>query len=132
MKTSLWNEIKVTLKVAKKEYFLKLITSVMIRGILLIIPVLFSVAINYVTNGDYDNAIVVLLISVAVTGVYRFSEAINQVTYYNLYSKLFTYYNNLALKKTTENSLFSLSRFSSSSYANIVITDVDIITSFLS
>ena len=132
MKTSLWNELKVTLKVAKKEYFLKLITSLMIRGILLIIPVLFSLAINYVTSGDYDNAIIVLLISIAVTGVYRFSEAINQVTYYNLYTKLFTYYNNLALKKTTENSLFSLSRFSSSSYANIVITDVDIITSFFS
>lgn len=130
MKNSFREELKTTLKVAKKEYFLKLLTSLMIRGILLVIPVLFSSAINDVTYGNYDNAIILLIISIVITAVYRLFEGLNQVTYYNLYSKLFNYYNNLALKKTTENSLFSLSRFSSSSYANIVITDVDIIAGF--
>ena len=130
MNNSFRQELKTTLKIAKKEYFLKLLTSLMIRGILLIIPVLFSAAINDVTNGKYENAVIILIISIIITGIYRLFEGLNQVTYYNLYTKLFNYYNNLALKKTTDNSLFSLSRFSSSSYANIVITDVDIISGF--
>ena len=130
MKNSFRQELKTTLKIAKKEYFLKLLTSLMIRGILLVIPVLFSMVINDVTNGKYENAIILLIVSIVITAVYRLFEGLNQVTYYNLYTKLFNYYNNLALKKTTENSLFSLSRFSSSSYANIVITDVDIISGF--
>ena len=130
MKTSVWNELKTTIKVAKLEYFLKILTSTLIRGILLIIPVLFSMAIDSITAKNYDSAIFLLVFSIFVTGAYRLLEGLNQLTYHNLYNKLFNYYNSLGIEKTADNSLFSLSRFGSSAYSNIVISDVDIISGF--
>ena len=132
MKNSFRHELKVVLKVAWKEYLFKLFTSLVIRGILLIIPILFSYIINDVTNGLYDRAITILIILLVLVCVYRLFEGINQVAYYKLYNKLFSYYNKLGLKTAEENSLFSLSRFTSSSFSNIVISDVDIISGFFS
>ena len=130
MKINFFNEYKKVHKVALWEFALKLFTSIMIRGTLLIIPLLFSEAIDYLTDGLYDQAIIFLIVLLFVTLVYRLFEGFNQMAYYKLYRKLFKYYNELALKKTRDNSLFSLSRFSSSAYSNIVITDIDIICTF--
>ena len=130
MKGSFRSELKTVLKVAPFEYFLKFFTSLVIRGILLIIPILFSEVINYVTDKNYDGAVLLIIVSIAITLVYRLFEGFNQMAYYKLYNKLFKYYNTLALSKTVDNSLFSLSRFTSSAYSNIVISDVDIISGF--
>ncbi len=130
MKGNFIQELKTVLKTAPFEYFLKFFTSLVIRGILLVIPILFSTAIDSITNNNYDQAVIFLIISIIITFVYRLFEGFNQMAYYKLYNKLFNHYNSLALSKTFDNSLFSLSRFSSSSYANIVITDVDIISGF--
>ena len=130
MKSSFLKEYKIVHKVAPLEFIIKMFTSLVIRGILLVIPILFSSVIDFITNNDYDNAFIFIIISIAITFVYRLFEGLNQMAYYKLYSKLFNYYSSLALEKTCANSLFSLSRFSSSAYSNIVITDVDIISSF--
>ena len=130
MNSNFFSEIKVVFRVAKWQYFLKFFTSIAIRAILLIIPILFSEAINLVTNNDFNMAIVVLVITMLMAGLYRFFEGFNQVAYYKLYSKLFNYYNSFAVSKTNDNSLFSLSRFTPGQYTNIVITDVDIISGF--
>lgn len=130
MTGSFWSEIKTVFRVAKWQYFLKFFTSIAIRGILLIIPLLFSEAINCVTQNKYNTAIMVLIVTMLMAGLYRFFEGFNQVAYYKLYNKLFSYYNGLAVKKTNDNSLFSLSRFTPGQYTNIVITDVDIISGF--
>ena len=55
-----WSEIKVVWKNAKWQYFLKFFTSIAIRAILLIIPLLFSEAINLVTHNDYNKSIIIL------------------------------------------------------------------------
>lgn len=125
-------EFVKSFKVSKKEYILKLITSLFIRGVLLLIPVLFSMAINYATKGEYNNAMIYILLSICITILYRLIEGINQKTFYNLYNKLFSYYNSLGIDKTDENSIFSLSRFNLGQYSNMLITDVDIISSFFS
>ena len=130
MKGNFINELKTVLKVAPFEYFLKFFTSIVIRGILLVIPILFSYVIDCVTDKVFDKAILFIIISIVITFVYRLFEGFNQMAYYKLYNKLFSYYNKLALTKTVDNSLFSLSRFTSSSYSNIVIADVDIISGF--
>lgn len=130
MKSSFGSEIKTVFRVAKWQYFLKFFTSISIRGILLVIPLLFSEAINNVTHSNYDNAIIFLIITIVMAGLYRFFEGYNQVAYYKLYNKLFTHYNDVAVRKTNDNSLFSLSRFTPGQYTNIVITDVDIISGF--
>ena len=132
MKAGFKNELKTVLKVAKWEFVLKTFTSLMMRGILLIIPILFSAAINYVTQKDENMAIIMLVISIGLVTLYRFFEGYNQVAYYKLYNKIFTFYNNQAISMTKDNSMFSLSRFSPGQYTNMVITDVDIISGFFS
>lgn len=132
MKTNFKHELKTVLKVAKWEYILKTFVSIVLRGILLVIPILFSLAINYITVKDKDMALIMLIVSIILIGVYRFFEGYNQVAYYKLYNKLFSYYNDRAIRKTKDNSVFSLSRFSPGQYTNMVITDVDIISGFFS
>ena len=130
MKYGFINEMRRVRKVARLEIFLKGFTSIVIRGILLVIPILFSNVIDYITDKEYESAFIFIVISIIITLIYRLFEGFNQMTYYKLYNKLFNYYNNLALEKTKDNSLFSLSRFSSSAFSNIVISDVDIICGF--
>ena len=132
MKSNFKSELKTVLKVAKWEFLLKLFISVMLRGVLLAIPVLFSIAVNAVTQGDKDLFLTMTIVSIILAGVYRFLEGYNQVSYYKLYSKLFNYYNEQAISITKDNSLFSLSRFSPGQYTNMVISDVDIISGFFS
>ncbi|MBR4672332.1 MAG: ABC transporter ATP-binding protein [Bacilli bacterium] len=130
MKGNFRSELKTVLKVAKWEFLFKTFTSVMIRGILLIIPILFSAAINYITAKDTYMTIVMLVISIILVGIYRFFEGFNYVAYYKLFNKLFSFYNDEAISLTKDNSMFSLSRFSPGQYTNMVITDVDIISTF--
>ncbi len=130
MKSNFKSELKTVLKVAKWEYVLKLFVSIMIRGILLAIPVLFSIAVNAVTKGDKDLFLTMTILSIILAGVYRFFEGYNQVAYYKLYNKIYNYYNEQAITVTKDNSLFSLSRFSPGQYTNMVISDVDIISGF--
>ena len=89
MKGQFKRELKTVLKVAKWEYVLKTFISVILRGILLVIPILFSMAINYITAKDTNMTLVTLIISIVLIGIYRFCEGYNQVAYYKLYNKLF-------------------------------------------
>ncbi len=132
MKGQFKHELKTVLKVAKWEYVLKTFISIVLRGILLVIPILFSLAINYINAKDKNMTIIMLVISIILIGIYRFCEGYNQVAYYKLYNKLFSYYNDMAVSMTKDNSVFSLSRFSPGQYTNMVITDVDIISGFFS
>ncbi len=132
MKGNFKSELKIVLKVAKWEFLLKTFISIMLRGTLLVIPILFSAAVNYITDKNSEMTIVMLLVLMAVAGIYRFFEGYNQVSYYKLYNKLFSYYNGEAISITKDNSMFSLSRFSPGEYTNMVITDVDIISTFFS
>ena len=132
MKKEFSKELKTVLKVAKWEYLLKAFTSLVIRGTLLIIPILFSAAVNYITEQDTNMTIVMLTISIALVLVYRLFEGFNQMAYYKLYNKIFKYYNNQAISMTKDNSIFSLSRFNPGQYTNMVITDVDIMSGFFS
>ena len=132
MKASFRSETKNLFKIAKWQVIFKFITSLFIRGILLVIPILFSAFINYLTKGDTHSAILMLGFSIILTFIHRFVECLNQYAFYKLYTKIYTYYNGLAVDKTNENSTYSLSRFSLGQYTNLAISDVDVISSFYS
>jgi len=125
-----FKELKKALSIAPKQYVLVVFSAIMIRALLLIIPVVFSYSIDFITESNYYGAIALLLSLIVITGIYRSFEGLYIIFYYKLYNRLYSYYNNQALSKTVNNSLFSLSRFSSGEYANIVITDVDVISTF--
>lgn len=130
MEVNIWKEFKKVFKNAKKEFIIKFITSVFLRGILLVIPVLFSAAVDMATKGDYNSAFLYIILSIVITIIYRLSEGINQKTFYDLYNRLYCYYNSRGIDKTNENSIFSLSRFNLGQYTNMLTTDVDVISSF--
>ena len=130
MKINMWKETWKTIMAAKKEFLIKLISSIFLRGILLVIPILFSEAVNLATKQEYGQAMFYIILSIVVTVIYRLSEGINQKTFYDLYSKLYYYYNARGISKTNENSAFSLSRFNLGQYTNMLTTDVDVISSF--
>lgn len=130
MKINLWKEFCKVFKAAKKEFLIKLFTSVFLRGMLLIIPVLFSNAVNAATKGDYGQALWYVVLSIVITIVYRLSEGVNQKTFYDLYDKLYFFYNSRGIDKTNQNSIFSLSRFNLGQYTNMLTTDVDIMSAF--
>lgn len=115
---------------AKKEIIFKTITSVLIRGLLLVIPVLYSMTVDDITAGNYISAYIVTGISILVYLIYRLSEHYNQVAYYKLYTKLYSGYSDIALNKTHDNSMFSLSRFTLGEYSNILNNDIDVISAY--
>ena len=130
MKINIFKEFKKVYAIAKKEFNIKLIASIILRAILLVIPVLFSEAVNAATIQDYKTAIIYIAISIGITIVYRLSECINQKTFYDLYNKLYHFYNSTGVDKTNDNSAFSLSRFNLGQYTNLLTSDVDIISAF--
>ena len=130
MKVNIWKEFKKVFSVARKEFLIKLVSSLVLRGVLLAIPVLFSMSVNYATKGDYINALLYIIFSILITIFYRLTEGVNQRLYYNLYTKIYCYYNYKGIDKTVDNSIFSLSRFNLGQYTNMLTTDVDVITAF--
>lgn len=131
-KSKIYIESTKILKKCTKEISLKFIISFLLRGSLLIIPILYSDAINEVTNSNYDRGYYLIIASILVTMIYYLSQVLNEIIYYYLYNKLYNLYTKLATESTIKNSMYSLSRFSLGEYTNILNSDVEIIATFLS
>ncbi len=125
-------ETKKILKKCKVQCIGKFFISLLLRGILLIIPILYSDAIDAVTNGNFSIGYRLIIISIVVTIFYYISEILNNFIYYKLYNKIYRLYTNLATESTIKNSIYSLSRFSLGEYTNILNSDIEIITAFFS
>ncbi len=131
-KTRIKIENKKILRRTWKEFFIKAITSIMMRGILLIIPIWYSNAIDFASKGNFEKAYHIIIIALLVYIGYYIIESINSVFYWKLYNRLYKRYTKLATYSTFQNSLYSLSRFSLGEYENILNNDIDIICSFYS
>ena len=71
-----------------------------------------------------------IIIYVVVITIYKVTEYLRQRTFYNLYNKMYKEYTVKAVENTCANSIFSLSRFTTGEYMNILNSDIDIICSF--
>ena len=116
----------------KKYFVIKFISSIFIRIFLLLIPIYYSYSIDSITSGNYDKAYIMIIMFFIFFMLYRVTEVINQITYYNLYSNLYKTYLNLGLYKTCNNSLYSLSRFNLSEYSNIMSEDFEVLSDYYS
>lgn len=132
MKINIFKEFKKTFKIAKKEYLIRLLNALIIRGLLLVLPVLISLAIKDISNGNLKSSLFFVIMSIVITILYRLCECWGSYAYHALYKKIYSYYNSLGINKTNENSIFSLSRFTLGQYTNMLTTDVDIIAAFFS
>ncbi len=122
---------RTIIKKTKKDFVFKYIISIILRVIVLINPILFSKAIDSVTNGIYNKAYIYIIISIVLIIFYRLGDILNTYSWHKLYNNLYENYTNVALQSTHDNSLFSLSRISNSEYINILNNDINIMSDFL-
>lgn len=117
-------KIKTILANTKKELTCKIITSILIQGLLLVIPVYFTSSINKATNLEYYPAYKLIIITLILSVMYYVWSYLNQVAWYKFYNKIYLFFTNRALdnKKTT---------LTLGEYTNILNNDIDIIGTFL-
>ncbi len=131
-KTKIQIENKKILKKTWKEFSLKFVTSILMRGILMILPVWYSDAIDWASKGNFEKAYHLIILSLLVYIAYYIVESLNSIVFWNLYNRLYKRYTRLATYSTFQNSIYSLSRFSLGEYGNILNNDVDVICAFYS
>lgn len=123
-------ENKKVLKMSKKEFIVNILNSIISRGLVLVIPVIWSYALDSIYDGNYNGAIKLIIVSLIITVIYYFFEQLYQITFYKLYNKLYHLYENVYTNNFYKNSLFSLSRFSLGEYNNLLNSDIDVIASY--
>jgi len=126
-------EKAITKRILKNNYkkiSYEFLVCIALRGILLVIPIIYSQSINELSKKDYNKASTLIIISLIIITVYKLFEYLRQVTFYRLYNKLYVDFTNESIKNACANSLFSLSRFSIGQFNNIVNNDVDVIASY--
>jgi ABC-type bacteriocin/lantibiotic exporters, contain an N-terminal double-glycine peptidase domain len=121
---------RLVLMSAKKEFIFKVLISMFVRASVMIIPILFGMAVDNISNKNYDTAVLMVIFSMGLITIQRISEEINTYSWHKLYNKLYENYTNYALDYTYNNSIFSLSRISLSEYMNIMNNDINIMAEF--
>lgn len=129
-KTRIQIENKKILKSSWKEFAAKLITSIGMRGILMLLPIWYSDAIDWASKGNFEKAYHLIILSLLVTLAYYIVESLNNYVFWKLYNRLYKRFTRLATYATFQNSIYSLSRFSLGEYGNILNNDVDVICAF--
>lgn len=118
------------LKKSWKEFSVRLFASFVARGALLIIPIIFSIIVDSITALNYNKGIIYALWLLLIFVIYRLNEIFATYAWHKLYNKMYKIYTDVAIKKTYNNSIYSLSRISLSEYINIMNNDINVICSF--
>lgn len=121
------NYTDLVLKDAKKELIYKIITSIFIRGLLLIIPVFWSNTVNNLSDGNINNTYSLIIIIILLSIFYYVWQYLNQVSWYTFYNKLSQGYTSLLTSDNKDN----LEKVSLGEYTNVINNDIDILGNFL-
>ena len=117
-------DLVTILKRTKKELINKIITSVIIQGLLLVIPVYYTKSINHATDLEYEKAFKLIVITLVLSLLYYLWNYFNQKAWYNYYNKLYLEYTNLVTSANVKNITLG-------EYTNIINNDIDIIGTFI-
>lgn len=118
---------EVVIRKSYKELIYKIITSLFIRGLLLIMPIFWSRTINYISENNFNKSYYLIIIILLLAVFYYIFQYLNQVTWFKLYNKLYLEYTNL----TTKNNIENIKKISLGEYTNIINNDIDIICNFI-
>ena len=121
------NYTNIVIKDAKKELFYKIITSVFIRGLLLIIPIFWSNTINHLSEGNYQKTYSLIIVIIIISSFYYSWQYLTQVSWFKFYNKLYLGYTSLI----TKNNHGNINKISLGEYTNVMNTDIDILCNFL-
>lgn len=113
------------IKKSKKELFSKVITSFLLRGLLLVVPIYWSKVINNLTDEIYNKSYYLVGFIIVLAIIYYILQYLNQVTWFKFYDKLYLEYTKLVVNDNKINNL------SLAEYTNIINNDIDIICTFL-
>ena len=117
-------DIVTILKRTKKELVRKIITSVIIQGLLLIIPVYWTDSVNHATSLDFDKSFKLVIITLILSLLYYLWSYFNQKSWFDYYNKLYLEYTNLVTEASVDNITLG-------EYTNIINNDIDIIGTFI-
>ena len=117
------NLLKI-LKKTKVEFTFKLVTSIVLRGLLLVIPYYWSNLINLVTEEKYSVVSKLIIIILVLSLLYYVWCYLNQKSWYNFYNKIYLELTNFVMNANLKNVTIG-------EYTNIINNDVDIIGTFL-
>ena len=123
-------EINKVNKEAKKEYIYKFLISIVVRLSFLIIPYFYSYAVEEITDGNLNRALVLTGFLLLFTIVYYVSTIINDYFYEKLYKKIYNGLTRVGLQYTEKNSIHSLSRIPLGEYNSIMTDDMNVIADF--
>ena len=117
-------DIITILKRTKKELYKKILTSIMIQGLLLVIPVFWTNAINHAADMEFAKAFKLIIVTLILSLLYYLWSYFNQKTWYDYYNKLYLEYTNLVTEVSVDNITLG-------EYTNIINNDIDIIGTFI-
>jgi len=112
---------------AKKELIYKIITSIFIRGLLLIIPVFWSNTVNNLSEGNLSDSYYLIVVIILLSIFYYVWQYLNQVSWYAFYEKLSLGYTSLITRDNRDN----IEKVSLGEYTNVINNDIDILGNFL-
>ena len=115
----------IILKRTKKELIRKIITSIIIQGLLLVIPVYWTNSINYATDLEFDYAFKLVIVTLMLSLLYYLWSYFNQKAWYDYYNKLYLEYTNLVTEEG------NVDNVTLGEYTNIINNDIDIIGTFV-
>ena len=88
-------DIVTILRRTKKELIRKIVTSVIIQGLLLVIPVYWTNSVNHATVFEFDKAFKLVIITLILSLLYYLWSYFNQKAWYDYYNKLYLEYTSL-------------------------------------
>ena len=121
---------KLVLKKSKGAIFLRIFVSLVYRAIAMIIPILLSSVVDKATNGKYQEAIIVAVVSIVVVIIFRTFDILNTFSWHRLYNSLYDNYTKIGVNKVFDNSIYSLSRFNIGEFLNMMSTDINVMSDF--
>ena len=120
------NYTSIVIRSSSRELFYKILTSIIIRGLLLIIPVFWSNAVNYLSDGNFYRTYFIIVVIVILSIFYYVGQYLNQVTWFLFYDKLYLGYSALITKDNS-----GVRKISLAEYTNVINNDIDILCNFL-
>ena len=120
------NYTSLIIKDSYKELFYKIITSVFIRGLLLVIPVFWSNTVNKLSEGDFRKTYSLIVIIIILSCFYYIWQYLNQVSWFQFYNKLYLGYTALMTKNNSDN----IRKVTLGEYTNVINTDIDKLCNF--
>ena len=121
------NYTSVVIRDSYKELFYKIITSVFIRGLLLIIPIFWSNTVNRLSESNFNKVYSLIIIIIILSIFYYIWQYLNQVSWYRFYNMLYLGYTSLMTKNNSDN----IKKVTLGEYTNVINTDIDILCNFL-